>query len=629
VHEVTGRAVKLLLELLERQGYDSTPLVDGLSMDGASLRSGRGWFSWELWVELVERIERDCGGADTLDRMGSSVNELPVPHEFKKVARLFWSARRLYRLNSRWGVSADFRCIRSECIDLDTRHLRVTMSIPSEMRGSTAAFRLVGGVLRGLPRLIDEAPATVHAEIGPHGGTYTIALPPPATLGARLRRGLAPLVGVRTAVEQLEAQQQEIVEQNRLLEQQLIDQRRVEAALRESEARWRLLAETLRKSEEQLRQAQKMEAIGRLAGGVAHDFNNLLSVVLGYSAMLLGRLPRDGRDAADVKEIHDAGQRAAVLTRQLLAFSRQAVLAPTVTDLNEVVARIERMLGRLIGEDIELRFHPGVDLHDVKVDQAQIEQVILNLVVNARDAMSVGGVVTIETRNVCLDELHASTHFDVRPGPHVMLAVSDTGVGIAPEQRALVFEPFFTTKEKGSGTGLGLAMVRGIVQQSGGSLWLYSELGVGTTMKIYLPVTSDTRPPVADAIPATHAREGTETILLVEDEPQVRAIASAILGRQGYRVLEAANPSEALALTARNTETIHLLLTDVILPQMNGRELARKLVADRRDLKVLFMSGYAETTIAHRGVLDHGVTLLQKPFSIDSLTRHVRNVLDA
>jgi signal transduction histidine kinase/CheY-like chemotaxis protein len=628
VKEVNGRVIKFLLQVAERQRFDCGPLFVGLPVDEATLRSGNGSFDWDVWAEIVERLERQCGGPEALVRMGSAVNELPIPHEFKKVAGLFWSARRLYRLNSRWGVSADFRCIKSECIDLDDRHLRITMSIPSHLRGSTSAFRLTTGVLRSLPQLIDQAPAKIDAEIGTHGGTYVVELPPPATIAARLRRGVTTLIGVRTAFEQLEAQQQDIVEHNRLLGEQLNEQRRVESALRESEARWRSLAESLRKSEEQLRQSQKMEAVGRLAGGVAHDFNNLLSVVLGYSSMLLARLPPDGRDAADVKEIYDAGQRAATLTRQLLAFSRQAVLAPTVTDLNEVVTRSERMLTRLIGEDIDLHVERAVDLPPVKVDQAQMEQVIVNLVINARDAMPDGGKITIETARVELDELYVAAHPEASCGPHVMLAVSDTGVGIAPEQHALVFEPFFTTKEKGSGTGLGLSMVRGIVHQSGGSLCMYSERGIGTTMKIHLPVTGDRRAERSERPSPAAASQGTETILLVEDEAPVRKVARSILGKHGYRVLEAATPDEALAVFADHDEPIHLLLTDVVMPAMNGRDLAQRLVQARRGLKVLFMSGYAEATIAHRGVVDPGVTLLQKPFSSESLTRSVRDVLD-
>jgi PAS domain S-box-containing protein len=387
--------------------------------------------------------------------------------------------------------------------------------------------------------------------------------------------------------------------------------------------------ETMRAGlEEQLRQAQKMEAVGRLAGGVAHDFNNLLSIVLSYTDLILGQIEPESPFRADLDEIHRAGARAAELTRQLLAFSRQQVLQPRRLDLNEVLAGMERMLPRLLGEHIEIAFRKAEGLHAVNADPSQIDQVLMNLVINARDAMPDGGKLTIETANVILDPQVASEHLDARPGPHVMLAVSDTGVGMDRATLGRIFEPFFTTKETGRGTGLGLSTVFGIVKQSGGSLWVYSEPGQGSTFKIYLPVVEGMaeRPRPAPVAGDLH---GHETVLLVEDEEQVRTLASHLLRRLGYRVLEASRASEALALADAHNGEIDLLLTDVIMPEMGGRELAAKLVAERPETRVLFMSGYTDDAIVHHGVLDEGMQFLQKPLTPDTLARRVREVLTA
>jgi two-component system cell cycle sensor histidine kinase/response regulator CckA len=382
----------------------------------------------------------------------------------------------------------------------------------------------------------------------------------------------------------------------------------------------------LRKSEEQLRQSQKMEATGRLAGGIAHDFNNLLSVILSYSNVLLGDLPPDSSVRADIEEIRHAGERAAALTRQLLAFSRQQVLEPSVVDLNGIVAGMDKMLGRMIGEDVELRVVPAADLGKIKVDPGQIEQVIMNLAVNARDAMPRGGTLTLETANIELDAAYASDHMGVAPGPHVMLAVTDSGIGMDRATQARIFEPFFTTKQRG--TGLGLSTTFGIVKQSGGHLFVYSEPGRGSTFKIYFPrsggdVAAPRKP--RGRLPVS----GSETILLVEDEAQVRAITRIILTRSGYKVLEAQDPADALALCGRFADTIHLLLTDLVMPKMNGRELAEKLSPQRPGMRVLYMSGYTHDTVVHHGALEASISFLQKPFTPDSLMWKVREVLGA
>jgi two-component system cell cycle sensor histidine kinase/response regulator CckA len=383
-----------------------------------------------------------------------------------------------------------------------------------------------------------------------------------------------------------------------------------------------------RKIEAQLRHAQKMEAIGRLAGSVAHDFNNLLSVILGYSSMLLSDLKPVDPIRADIDLIRVAGEKAAALTRQLLAFSRQQVLAPKVLDLNELVQDAERMLRRLLGEDIQLVMLYDKNLSRVRVDPGQIDQVVMNLALNARDAMPTGGKLTIETKDVFLDAAYAADHLEVTPGPYVMLAVSDTGVGMDRETQLRIFEPFFTTKEVGKGTGLGLATVFGIVRQSGGSIWVYSELGAGTTFKVYLPRATQGELPGPPVFVEPVSLRGTETILLVEDQDEVRRVAQEILSRYGYHVIAAQNAGEALLSCERHPRTIHLLLTDVVMPQMSGRELAVRLETVRPDMKVLYMSGYTDNAIVHHGILDSGIAYVQKPLVPETLARRVREVLD-
>ena len=382
--------------------------------------------------------------------------------------------------------------------------------------------------------------------------------------------------------------------------------------------------------EQQLRQSQKMEAIGRLAGGIAHDFNNLLMVISGYSEFLLDRLGPDPELRGPAQEISSASERATSLTRQLLAFSRKQMLTPKVIDLNGVVTESLKMLTRLIGEDIDLVMIPASELGPVKADPGQIEQVIMNLAVNARDAMPHGGRLTIETANVTLDEAYARMHAPVQPGDYTMLAITDTGVGMDNETQSRIFEPFFTTKGM-KGTGLGLSTVYGIVKQSGGYIWVYSELGKGTSFKVYLPhVTTDEagmveQPVVTSATPTETPRE---TILVVEDELNLRRLTRQFLDNQGYTVLEAADGAAAVQICVAHQGTIHLLLTDVIMPGMNGRELAQRVSEIRPNMKVLYMSGYTENAIGQNGTLDAGIKLLQKPFTLHALKATVREVLD-
>ena len=381
--------------------------------------------------------------------------------------------------------------------------------------------------------------------------------------------------------------------------------------------------------EDQFRQAQKMEAIGRLAGGVAHDFNNLLMVIGGYTYVLLNQLGAGDPRRKKAEAIQEATERAATLTRQLLAFGRKQVLELKVIDLNAVVADISNLLRPLIGEDVEVLISCDSKLGRTKADPGQVEQVIMNLAVNARDAMPSGGKLIIESRNIDLDDSYQRLHASVKPGRYVMLAVSDTGSGMDAETQSHIFEPFFTTKEKGKGTGLGLSTVYGIVKQSGGYIFAYSELGRGTTFKIYLPRVEEA---AAESLPERRIRPGLggrETILLVEDEESVRELIAEALRAQGYNLLIAANGQEALALAAPANCHIDLMITDVVMPNMGGRELANRLAQSRPQMRVLYLSGYTEDAIVHQGVLDPGTLFLQKPFSLDALAGKVREILEA
>jgi PAS domain S-box-containing protein len=381
--------------------------------------------------------------------------------------------------------------------------------------------------------------------------------------------------------------------------------------------------------EERLRQSQKMEAVGRLAGGIAHDFNNLLTVILGYSQIVTDGVPAGSRLAESTSQIKSAADRAAGITRQLLAFSRKQVLSPRIVNLNDVVLNLDSLLRRLIGEDIEVLTVPANELGSVKADPGQVEQVIMNLALNARDAMPQGGKLTLETANANLDEGYALDHQPIEPGQYVMLAVSDTGEGMTSETQARIFEPFYTTKEVGKGTGLGLSMVYGIVKQSGGYIWVYSEPGRGTTFKIYLPRVDQAAEVTGGEGRSNQIQRGTETILLVEDDTQLRQLGSSVLSHCGYNVLVAASPEEGLEISKANHNDIRLLVTDVVMPRMNGRQLAEQVLRVCPKIKVLYISGYTNNAIVHYGVLDSGLWFLPKPFTLSALVAKVREVLDA
>jgi two-component system, cell cycle sensor histidine kinase and response regulator CckA len=383
--------------------------------------------------------------------------------------------------------------------------------------------------------------------------------------------------------------------------------------------------------EVQLQRAGRMEAIGRLAGGIAHDFNNLLTIIKGYTELALNRPGISPELQADVERVEDAAERASTLVRQLLAFSRRQVLQPKLVDLNSIVMGLDKLLRRLMDEGIQMSALPGKDIGTIKADPGQMEQVIMNLVVNARDAMPNGGQLTVETANVELDAAYASEHATMRPGRYVMLAVSDTGTGMSPETVAHIFEPFYTTKESGRGTGLGLSTAYGIVKQSGGYIWVYSELGHGSTFKVYLPLVEQEPESLQPVTPASGEQRGSETILLVEDQPQVRELARMTLSEKGYTVLVTSSPEEAESACARHAG-IHLLLTDLILPGTSGRELAKRLTAQHPKMRVLYMSGYTFSIVAQsgmqNGMLEEGVAFLQKPFTPSALSEKVREVLD-
>jgi signal transduction histidine kinase/ActR/RegA family two-component response regulator len=379
--------------------------------------------------------------------------------------------------------------------------------------------------------------------------------------------------------------------------------------------------------EQQLRQAQKMEAVGMLAGGVAHDFNNLLTIITGYTQLILNSLAQSDPNYSSATQIMKAAERAATLTGQLLAFSRRQVLKPKVLDLNSLIRSLSLMLRRLIGEDIDLRLDLRGELGQVSADPGQIEQVLMNLVVNARDAMPTGGNLTIETANVNLSEVFKGRHMSLGPGPYAMIAVSDTGSGMDEATQARLFEPFFTTKGSGRGTGLGLSTVFGIVKQSGGGLDVYSVPGRGTSVKVYLPRID--QPLTTEVLVAERpSARGTETILLVEDDEMVRNLVRETLSRAGYRVIDAASPIEARRMSSAFRGKIHLLITDVVLPKISGRELAEQINRRRPDTKVLFMSGYSDSAIVHSGMLGRDVAFLQKPFTPGSLAAKVREVLE-
>jgi signal transduction histidine kinase len=471
----------------------------------------------------------------------------------------------------------------------------------------------LSGVIKALTAVASVVTALALVKIMPDA----LALPSPQQLrqsNGELQRQIAERLRAEEALQRINQELEERVQARTGELSRTNEQLRVQMEERE-------------RAEEGLRQSQRMEAVGQLAGGIAHDFNNVLTAIFGYGSLLASRFAPDAPGREEVEEILQASERAAALTRQLLAFSRRQVLEPVVLSINELIANFEKMLGRLIGEDVNLVTRLDPFLGNVRADRGQLEQVIMNLAVNARDAMPKGGKLTIETANADLDESYAQRHVMVQPGRYVMVAVSDTGTGMDAETQAHIFEPFFTTKEKGKGTGLGLSTAYGIVKQSGGSIWVYSEPGKGTTFKVYLPRVEEAAlaapPRSSDSLPTL----GTETILIVEDEPAIRALSRQVLERSGYHVLEAGDGKSALELLRTHPEPIHLLLTDLVMPDMGGTELASRLQDKRPTIRVLFMSGYTDDGVVRNGMLGSGRAFLQKPFTPAMLVRKIRDVL--
>lgn len=494
------------------------------------------------------------------------------------------------------------------------------------LMGVTGAIVLSRHITRPLHELTEQATAISRGD-----NSRAVNLHQKDELGKLATAFNAMVEKLRESQRELERKVQErtaqLEEVNRRLESlsQTNEQKRSIAERERTDA-----LEALQNTEKQLVQSQKLEAVGRLAGGISHDFNNLLTVILGYSDISRRNLKDGDPLQKNLDEIIKASERAASLTRQLLAFSRKQVMQPKVFDLNTVVTDLEKMLRRMIGEDVELRASPQPNLGNIKADPVQLEQVIMNLVVNARDAMPKGGKLSIETTNVYLDESYAREHVSVMPGHYVMLAISDTGCGMDEDTRLRIFEPFFTTKEAGKGTGLGLSMVYGIVRQSGGNIWVYSEKGRGTTFKIYFPIVTAEAEEYKRISQTSEAPKGTETILLVEDAEWVRTLARRVLETAGYRVLEAANADAAIRLCqSRNGDRIDLLLTDVVMPGMSGNDMSKVLVEKQPGMPVLFMSGYTDEAIVQHGVLEAGINFIQKPFSPGTLAMKVREVLDS
>ena len=492
--------------------------------------------------------------------------------------------------------------------------------------GVTGAFVLSRNITRPLYQLTAGATAISRGDY-----SRSVNIQQKDELGQLARAFNAMLARVSESQRELEQKVQErtaqLEEANRQLES-LSESHALKRSLAEKERTDALAA--LRDTERQLLQSQKLEAVGRLAGGISHDFNNLLTVILGYSDITKRNLSEKDPLQRNVDEIIKASERAASLTRQLLAFSRKQVMQPKVFDLTTVVNDLEKMLRRMIGEDIELWVNSANDLGNIKADPVQLEQVIMNLVINARDAMPKGGKLSIETANVYLDESYSREHVSVTPGDYVMLAISDTGTGMDEATRQHIFEPFFTTKEQGKGTGLGLSMVYGIVKQSGGNIWVYSEAGRGTTFKLYFPRVTAAAEDYKRVANMLEVPGGTETILLVEDADLVRTLARQVLETAGYRVFEAESADAAIRICESiNGDRIHLLLTDVVMPGMSGNEMSRILLMKQPGMPVLYMSGYTDDAIVQHGVLEAGINFLQKPFTPVALALKVREVLDA
>ena len=611
--EVSVRALLPLWDLARRQGLDREQLAQGTGYTLDQLDDPRERISWQAFATVLANLGQRIGD-DGLVRAGAIAIESPVFRAMLLPGRLLFGARDLFR----WafgpnGPPAQIVAVtRGGVTELAPGRLRLEMWTKTGYEPSRENYLLVRGTLEGLVRAFgSHAPVVQHATAS--GMAFDFETPHAHGLFRRVRSWFTWLFNARAAAQEM-----------RLAQVELYD--RYMELRREVEARNRAEAERVA-LEEQLRQVQKLEAVGQLAGGIAHDFNNLLSVILSYTSVLIEDSAPGDPQRPDLEEILKASHRAAALTSQLLAFSRRQVLELSVLDLNEVLLGMDNMIRRIIGEHIGFHTLVSENIGNVRADRGHIEQVILNLVVNARDAMPDGGELTIATSAAVLDASFAEQNLGLKPGAHVVLTVTDTGTGMDRATLQRIFEPFFTTKPKGRGTGLGLSTVFGIVRQSDGSIRVKSEPGKGSTFTVYLPVTANVERPVV--VTGNGKPSGSETVLLVEDEDQLRAVARTILERHGYRVLEAPNGREALERYAGSEEAIELLLTDVVMPVMGGRELAESMLASRPELKVLYMSGYTEDVAIVQSAVEPGVTLLQKPFTPERLLTRVREALDA
>ena len=704
-----------------------------MPLSEAELRASGGRVDWDVWVALIESVERHLAERGGFDALSDSV-EVSQNHPFQAVARLVSGPLALYQLNSRWGVPNQYRHMRSRCVPLSGGRVRIELSIPTSYRGSIVVFRSSLGVLKNLPTLIGLPPSqVVSSEATPYGLSAVLALPRSRTLLSHARRIRQRIQGLGSVLTQLDEQELELDAKSVILERQLEQQKNIEQALRASEERWRALAENapaiililsdsgrlvsasrpfrgvlpaelvgreflelieaserdlvaaaiervhkelstvdlrfhskegdrdtwyscrlgpigaegtrpgvcaflvditerlhaereLKEREEELQRSRRLEALGRLAGGVAHDFNNLLTVIRGSAGLLLQGPALDGEQLEEVQQIDRAAERAATLTRQLLAFSRQQVIAPEPLRLDDVLVQARPMLERLMGEDILLEVRAEPDLPYVLLDRGQVDQILMNLAVNARDAMPRGGTLRIDIGETRVDATSAFQR-DLPAGRYVELRVEDSGLGMEPEVKARIFEPFFSTKARGAGTGLGLAIVRGIAAQSGGDVTVESELGRGTTFRLRFPVCAAPNAATSTLVESVPLADGgTETILVVEDDAQVRAYVTKVLRMRGYRVVDCGRGAQALAIAAE--ERPDLLLSDVVMPEIAGPELSRLISEIVPEIAVLFISGYAEHEIVHRGIVKSDISLLTKPFSADSLAHAVRECLD-
>jgi signal transduction histidine kinase/ActR/RegA family two-component response regulator len=613
--EVSVRALVPLWQAVQAKGVDPEQLVIGTGYALAHLRNPRARISWPAFFRFMSNMG-ELFDDDELVAAGSRTLDSPLFRALLLPGRLLFGVIDTYRwvFGPNGPPSQLFAAHHGRLRELAPGLLQLDMRMSPGYAPSRENYLLMRGLLMNLSCVLGAGPAEVTLQSVSDGATFQIRVRETRGALSSLRGLFAWMFAAKSAGEELRRAHLELYE--RYVELQ-----------REIEARGRIEVER-QHLEEQLRQAQKMEAVGRLAGGVAHDFNNLLSIILSYSSILIDRTTPHDPMRTDLQEIQKAGQRAASLTRQLLAFSRQQVVQARVLDLNQIIRDMENMIRHLVGEDVELTIVSQPGLGKVKADPVHLEQVIMNIVVNARDAMPQGGKLTIETANVELDQSYAEDHLGVVPGPHVMLAIRDTGIGMDDTVQARMFEPFFTTKAKDKGTGLGLSTVFGIVKQSAGSIWVYSEPGRGSAFKVYLPETNASELHAVPR-PLVGSERGSETILVVDDEEQIRVVTRGILERNGYSVLDAASAAEALLVCTSHQGALDLLLTDVIMPEMGGRELADRVVAMQPGIQVIFMSGYTDDVLVRDGALNAELVFLQKPIRSDTLLQKVREVLDA